>query len=54
MSPPSLKHLYLASQSPRRLELLRQVGLEPTVLPLRTASGRYQPPDPLLAFLESL
>lgn len=40
MSPPSLKHLYLASQSPRRLELLRQVGLEPTVLPLRTASGR--------------
>ena len=34
------KHLYLASQSPRRLELLRQVGLEPTVLPLRTAPGR--------------
>jgi septum formation protein len=34
------KHLYLASQSPRRLELLRQVGLDPTVLPLRTAPGR--------------
>ena len=34
------KHLYLASQYPRRLELLRQVGLEPTVLPLRTAPGR--------------
>jgi septum formation protein len=34
------KHLYLASQSPRRLELLRQVGLEPTVLPLRTTPGR--------------
>lgn len=34
------KHLYLASQSPRRLELLRQVGLEPTVLPLRCAPGR--------------
>ncbi|HIJ85050.1 MAG TPA: hypothetical protein HPQ00_12720, partial [Magnetococcales bacterium] len=25
--------LRLASQSPRRLELLRQVGLEPTVIP---------------------
>jgi septum formation protein len=34
------KRLYLASQSPRRLELLRQVGLEPTVLPLRNAPGR--------------
>ena len=34
------KHLYLASQSPRRLELLRQVGLEPTVLPLRCSPGR--------------
>ena len=34
------KRLYLASQSPRRLELLRQVGLEPTVLPLRASSGR--------------
>ncbi len=34
------KHLYLASQSPRRLELLRQVGLEPVVLPLRAAPGR--------------
>jgi septum formation protein len=34
------KHLYLASQSPRRLELLRQVGVEPTVLPLRCAPGR--------------
>ncbi|MEW5788266.1 MAG: Maf family protein [Pseudomonadota bacterium] len=34
------KPLYLASQSPRRLELLRQVGLEPTVLPLRSARGR--------------
>lgn len=34
------KRLYLASQSPRRLELLRQVGLEPTVLPLRCSPGR--------------
>lgn len=29
------KPLYLASQSPRRLELLRQIGLLPTVLRLR-------------------
>lgn len=34
------KRLYLASQSPRRLDLLRQVGLEPTVLPLRSTPGR--------------
>jgi septum formation protein len=40
-SPPlTAKRLYLASQSPRRLELLRQVGLEPTVLPFRSATGR--------------
>lgn len=34
------KPLYLASQSPRRLELLRQIGLAPTVLPLRHAAPR--------------
>lgn len=34
------KNIYLASQSPRRLELLRQIGLSPTILPLRTAPGR--------------
>jgi septum formation protein len=34
------RNLYLASQSPRRLELLRQVGLAPTVLPLRASPGR--------------
>ncbi len=34
------KHLFLASQSPRRRELLRQVGVDPTVLPLRVAPGR--------------
>lgn len=28
-----MNRLYLASQSPRRLELLRQIGLDPTVLP---------------------
>jgi septum formation protein len=34
------KQLYLASQSPRRLELLRQIGLAPTVLPLRQDPAR--------------
>jgi len=34
------KQLYLASQSPRRLELLRQIGLAPTVLPLRHDPAR--------------
>jgi len=34
------KSLYLASQSPRRLELLRQIGLAPVVLPLRHAQPR--------------
>lgn len=34
------RNLYLASQSPRRLELLRQIGLTPTVLTLRTSLGR--------------
>lgn len=37
---PVSKTVYLASQSPRRLELLRQVGLHPTVLPLRQAPPR--------------
>jgi septum formation protein len=34
------KSVYLASQSPRRLELLRQIGLAPVVLPLRHAGDR--------------
>jgi septum formation protein len=34
------KSVYLASQSPRRLELLRQIGLTPVVLPLRHAKPR--------------
>lgn len=34
------RHLHLASQSPRRLELLRQIGLTPLILPLRHAPGR--------------
>jgi septum formation protein len=34
------KSLYLASQSPRRRELLRQIGLTPIILPLRHAPGR--------------
>lgn len=36
------KRLYLASQSPRRLELLRQIGLDAMVLPLRHGSGRAE------------
>jgi len=39
-NPLTAKRLYLASQSPRRLELLRQIGIEPTVLPLRSSPGR--------------
>jgi septum formation protein len=35
-----LKPLYLASQSPRRLELLRQIGLAPAVLRLRNGVAR--------------
>lgn len=35
-----LKPLYLASQSPRRLELLRQIGLAPAVLYFRNGAGR--------------
>ncbi|HNQ04181.1 MAG TPA: Maf family protein [Thiobacillaceae bacterium] len=34
------RNLYLASRSPRRLELLRQVGLHPTILSLRGSLGR--------------
>ncbi len=34
------RDLYLASRSPRRLELLRQVGLHPTTLSLRGSPGR--------------
>ncbi|MDD3529828.1 MAG: Maf family protein [Gallionellaceae bacterium] len=34
------KTVYLASQSPRRLELLRQIGIEPLLLPLRHSGPR--------------
>lgn len=34
------KPVYLASQSPRRLELLRQIGLQPTLLGLRHTPPR--------------
>jgi septum formation protein len=34
------KPVYLASQSPRRRELLRQIDLAPIVLPLRHSPGR--------------
>jgi septum formation protein len=32
--------IYLASQSPRRMELLRQIGVTPILLPLRVAPPR--------------
>jgi len=35
-----IKQVYLASQSPRRLELLRQIGLTPVILPLRHLGQR--------------
>lgn len=34
------KRIYLASQSPRRRDLLKQIGVSFEVLPLRTAPGR--------------
>jgi septum formation protein len=34
------RYVYLASQSPRRLELLRQIGLSPVVLTLRHTGAR--------------
>jgi len=34
------RSIHLASQSPRRLELLRQIGLHPVVLPLRQTGAR--------------
>lgn len=43
------KLLFLASQSPRRLDLLRQIGLDPTVLPLRVAPGRCEVDETPLA-----
>ncbi|MDP2433839.1 MAG: Maf family protein [Pseudomonadota bacterium] len=52
-----LKPLYLASQSPRRLELLRQIGLAPAVLRLRNDSGRLDvdetplPEEPALDYV---
>jgi len=33
------KQVYLASKSPRRLELLRQLGLHPVIFPLRHGAG---------------
>lgn len=42
MKPFSSRHLYLASRSPRRLELLRQIGLEPTLLPTRVSPDRAE------------
>ena len=36
------KRIYLASQSPRRRELLKQIGLAFDVLPLRVVAGRME------------
>lgn len=41
--------LYLASKSPRRLELLRQIGLEPVVLALRQTPPRVDVDETPLA-----
>ncbi len=47
-------HLYLASHSPRRLELLRQIGLVPRVLPLRHTSPRADVDETPLAAEKAL
>lgn len=55
-----LKPVYLASQSPRRLELLRQIGLAPAVLLLRNGAGRVDvdetplPNEPALDYVMRL
>ncbi len=39
--PPAMnRSLYLASQSPRRMELLRQIGITPILLPVRNTPPR--------------
>lgn len=48
------KSVYLASQSPRRLELLRQIGLAPVVLPLRHARPRADVDETPLASEKAL
>ena len=39
---PTEQRIYLASRSPRRQELLRQIGVEFDVLGLRSAPGRHR------------
>jgi septum formation protein len=48
------KSVYLASQSPRRLELLRQIGLNPVVLPLRHVLPRADVDEAPLAGEQAL
>lgn len=54
------RQIYLASQSPRRLELLRQIGLAPQVLPLRHAPPRADvdekplPDEQALAYVQRI
>ncbi len=43
------RRVYLASRSPRRLELLRQIGIDPMVLPLRQQGPRAEVDETPLA-----
>lgn len=49
MKSEAPRRIYLASQSPRRRELLRQIGIACEVLPLRTQPGRMDVDESLLA-----
>ncbi len=48
-----MKTLYLASQSPRRLELIRQIGLDPVVLPVSVDESAL-PNEPVKSFVRRL
>lgn len=45
----TIRSIHLASQSPRRLELLRQIGWHPVVLPLRQTGTRADVDETALA-----
>jgi len=47
-----MRPIYLASASPRRLELLRQIGVEPIVVPSSFAEGEVLWGDPALVAQE--
>lgn len=48
-----MNRLYLASQSPRRLELMRQIGLAPEVLPVAVDESAL-PNEPVESFVRRL